>query len=66
MRHSGRSCLTEVERVWCSSVSAFRIFGKGVNMPKLGIVEDVLGYFMLCILIKVYLVGQSFIVRMLL
>ena len=52
--------------VWCSSVSAFRIFGKGVNMPKLGIVEDVLGYFMLCILIKVYLVGQSFIVRMLL
>ena len=66
MRHSGRSCLTEVERVWCSSVSAFHIFGKGVKLVKLGMVEDVLGYFMLCILIKVYLVGQSFVVRMLL
>ena len=43
--------------VWCSSVGAFRIFGKGVKLAKLGIVEDVLGYFMLCILIKVYLVG---------
>ena len=46
--------------VLCSSVIAFRIFGEGVKLAKLGIVEDVLGYFMLCILIKVYLVGQSF------
>ena len=60
--------MSDVSRttVWCSSVGAFRIFGKGVKLAKLGIVEDVLGYFMLCILIKVYLVGQSFIVRMLL
>ena len=52
--------------VWCSSVNAFRIFGEDVKLAKLGIVEDVLGYIILCILIKVYLVGQSFIVRMLL
>ena len=52
--------------VWCNSVSAFRIFGKGVKLANLGIVEHVLGYFMLCILMTVYLVGQSFIVRMLL
>ena len=51
--------------LWCSSASAFRIFGKDVKLAKAGIVEDVLGYFMLCILIKVYLVRQSFIVRML-
>ena len=52
--------------VWCNSVSAFRIFGKGVKLANLGIVEHVLGYFMLCILINVYVVGQSFMVRMLL
>ena len=52
--------------VWCSSVIAFRIFGKDVKLAKLGIVENVLGYFILSILIKVYLVGQSFIVRMML
>ena len=28
--------------VWCTSVSAFRIFGEGVKLAKLGIVEDVL------------------------
>ena len=42
--------------VWCSSVSAFRIFGKDVKLAKLGIVENVLCYFMLCVLIQVYLV----------
>ena len=52
--------------VWCSSDIAFRISGEGVKLAKLGIVEDVLGYFMLCILMKVYLVGQSFTVRILL
>ena len=52
--------------VWCSSVSSFHIFGEGVKLAKLGMVEDVLGYFMLCILIKVYLLGQSVKVRMLL
>ena len=52
--------------VWCSSISAFRIFGEGVNLAKLGKVEDVLSYLMFCILMTVYLVGQSFIVRMLL
>ena len=31
--------------VLCSSVSAFRIFGKDVKLAKLGIVENVLGYF---------------------
>ena len=43
--------------VWCSSVTAFRIFRKNVKLAKLEIVENVLGYFMLCTLIKVYLVG---------
>ena len=52
--------------VWSSSVSAFRIFGEDVKLAKLEIVENVLGYFILSILIKVYLVGQSFIVRMML
>ena len=45
--------------VWCSSVSAFRIFGEGVKLAKFGIVEDVLGYCMLCILIKKSLFSWS-------
>ena len=43
--------------VGCSSVSTFRIFHKDVKFVKRGIVYNVLGYFMLYMLIKVYLVS---------
>ena len=43
--------------VLCSSVSNFRIFDDNVICGGRGMADNVLGYFMLYILTKVYLAG---------